>query len=376
MIIIYLICLLEIIFFYKLEDLEVKNLLFIIFIILLISCTSNQLATNNKLENGKVSINLDKQNPSEEVKEVLATLSREEYPDIIRSLILADSSAAVILIENMDVGVWHVLIEAFNNEKEVIYKGETDINIEPNIITPVHIQLIPVSGGVFLAVSWDSANPFSQYLLAHFPFDNNLNDISNYHNDANFYSGSFIDGIIGSALQFNGEDSFVNIPHQDHYNTDEKTIMFWFYKSNNFIDDTPGLVDAEGLLFKSWDTGLDRDFSISISNSQPPFDVYLKVGNGTSSLLEARGTDKIIPKQWYHIACMIDNESLKLFLNGQLIAKTPFEGEFIHYNSPIIVGKASVDSYSTRYFNGKIDDLRIYNKTLKESDIISIFSSR
>ena len=355
-----------------------KNLLVILFVSLFLfeSCTTEQFITNTKKESGNVSINLDKQNAPEEVKKVVATFSRENYPDIVQSLILADSSTAGILIKNMDVGVWHVFVEALDSEDKVIYKGETDISVEANVITPVHIQLNPVSGGVFLSVSWGNANPFSQFLLGYFPFDNDVKDYSNNHNDGSFSTGSFSSGIIDKAFQFDGVNSFVNIPHKDFYNSEEKTIMFWLYKGNDFIQDTPGLVDTEGLVFKSWDTGLDRDFSVSISNSMYPFDIYAKVGNGTDSLLEVRASNIIQPRSWYHVAIMIDQQYLKLFINGQLTSKTPFEGRIVYNKSPIIVGKASVYSHSTRYFNGKIDDLRIYNKTLKESDIVSISSQR
>lgn len=353
-----------------------KTLYIIMFfsLFLVTSCTSDQFVTNNKQENGKVSIDLDKQNAPKDVTEVVATFSRENHSKIIQSLTLADSSTAGILIENLDVGLWHVLVEALNNENKVIYSGETEIRIEANVITPIHIQLNPVSGGVFLSVTWGNTIPLNESLIGYFPFDNDVNDYSKYHNNGSFNFGDFTSGIIGKALQFDGVNSFVEIPHKDFYNSDEKTVMFWFYKNNDFIRDTPGLVDAEGLLFKSWDTGLDRDISISISNQIPPFDIYAKIGNGTNSLLEVRTSNFIQPRRWYHVAVMIDKQNVKLYLNGQLTAKTPFSGRIVHNNSPIIVGKASVYSHSTRYFNGKIDDLRIYNKTFDESDIIKIIS--
>jgi len=73
---------------------------------------------------------------------------------------------------------------------------------------------------------------------------------------------------------------------------------------------------------------------------------------------------------------MIDHQSVKLFINGQLVAVTPFEGEIVHNNSPIFVGKVSGGSYPFRYFSGKIDDLRIYNRTLNESEVNFLSSVR
>lgn len=222
--------------------------------------------------------------------------------------------------------------------------------------------------------NWSNNNSIENLFLTHVPFNNDGEDISKYENNVNIYGGTFVDGIVGNAIYLDGINDYISIPHQNHLNSDAKTIMFWMNKSNDYIRDTPGLNDVEGIAVKSWDTGWNRDFSFAISNQEPPFDIYLTAGNGQNQLLEVRAQNKIQSNKWYHVVGMIDKQSIKLFINGEFITETPFTGEIFYNDSPIIIGKASVQSRSTRYFNGKIDDFMILNKTLTVSEINYLYS--
>ena len=80
----------------------------------------------------------------------------------------------------------------------------------------------------------------------------------------------------------------------------------------------------------------------------------------------------IYPQIWYFVALAIGKEKTKLYLDGKLIY-TVSHDDLIQNDSPILVGKATYNSLSTRYFNGKIDDLRIYSRILSKQEIESIY---
>jgi len=232
------------------------------------SCTSEEITSINPKGSGQISIALDKQNAPNDVTKVIITLIGPNDSNIIKSLDLNNGSDTGILFEDIAVGTWHILVDAINDEDVVLYSGETYVNVLPDIIVPVHLQLNPTTGGVLLTVTWGSNNPADNYLLGHFPFDSNANDNSNYENNGTIFDGTFTKGILGGALTLDGNYDYCLISHQEQYNSDEKTIMFWMYKDNDYIRDTPGLSDVEGLVLKAWDTGLNRDFSFAISNPE------------------------------------------------------------------------------------------------------------
>ena len=86
------------------------------------------------------------------------------------------------------------------------------------------------------------------------PFDSDAADESGNDNDGNLFGPTFQTGIKGNALEFDGENDFAEIPHSSRFNSNAKTISFWFFKNNDSIRETPNKSDLEGLIWKAFDT--------------------------------------------------------------------------------------------------------------------------
>ncbi|MCB9248559.1 MAG: hypothetical protein H6613_08435 [Ignavibacteriales bacterium] len=98
---------------------------------------------------------MDKSNTPKDVVEVVATLSRENFDDIIKSMNIFDNANANILFDEISVGKWNLSIEAFNNDNYVIYSGNTEVNVLKGTITPISLQLNPTTGSIFVNVTWE-----------------------------------------------------------------------------------------------------------------------------------------------------------------------------------------------------------------------------
>ena len=68
-----------------------------------------------------------------------------------------------------------------------------------------------------------------------------------------------------------------------------------------------------------------------------------------------------IDNKWHHIAATYDKKEQKLYKDGKLVASKPNTGEMNVNANPVIIGASGGKS---RYFNGRIDDVRIYNYAL------------
>jgi hypothetical protein len=73
-----------------------------------------------------------------------------------------------------------------------------------------------------------------------------------------------------------------------------------------------------------------------------------------------------IDDQWHHIAATYDKKAQKFYKDGKLIANKPNAADMNINPKPIIIGAADG---TTRYFNGRMDDVRIYNKALSEDEV-------
>ncbi len=338
------------------------------------ACQTNTpgLVEQQPAPQGTLNLKLDMRQAPKEVYAIEGLLTNEQ--DTLRFQFTLADSYAVAQVNDIPSGYWTLTVNALDAGGKVIYSGSTTVYISPGIITPVYLQLNPVNGSLRIIVTWGDTHPD---LIAYFPFDGNLNDQSAFQNNALDHGGvTFVEGKFGQAVNFDGIDDYLEIPHLDIYNLDEKTIAFWFYKNNDSIRDTPGWMDNEGLVFKSYDTSLRRDFSFLIQSQMPPFNFKFNVYDNTDSLTFLTAYESIQPKTWYHIAGVITPFYAKLYINGKLMVNSIISGNLYHNTAPIILGVVPPSGdYLTRFFNGKIDDFVIFGKALSQDDVLNIYQN-
>jgi Concanavalin A-like lectin/glucanases superfamily len=336
---------------------------------LFISCDNkNPVDPNINGSRGQLSFSIDMTQAPDDVASLQGVLSRVDHDTVFFDFEMRDAEA-VAEVEGLISGTWLLRVNALDEDGHIIYSGSTDVTVVSGQTTVVYLNLEPTTGNLKIIVTWGG----HLSSVAYFPFDNSVKDKSENENNGTNFGAHFVEGMWGGSVQFDGEDDYVKIPHHDIFNADAKTISFWFYKENNHIKDTPGFDDVEGLVFKSWDTGLNRSFSFAIKNQEPPFDLKFHTGNGSDSLLLTMAKAAILPQKWYHVAGSLNKDTMSLYLNGKLVARTPFSGKIIHNDSPIVLGMATGNSRKTRYFNGKIDELYIFDYSFSEDMVESLY---
>lgn len=212
----------------------------------------------------------------------------------------------------------------------------------------------------------ESFNPLSRSLLAYYPFDGNSGDESgNGFNATNASAVLTADRFSRSqsAFQFNGTNALVhalvNVSETSY------SVSFWFRTT-------------------SANTGL-----YSVANVVPPTSagndrhIYLNSGN-----LRARiWNDEIISTtnrnyadgQWHHIVHLFSSGTIsqRLYVNGVLAiqgnkSQSDFTGQdrvVFGYSQDASAGATPSD----RYLRGDLDDVRIYNRALTESEVEQLF---
>lgn len=71
--------------------------------------------------------------------------------------------------------------------------------------------------------------------------------------------------------------------------------------------------------------------------------------------------------QWYNVATVYDGNNLKLYLNGALVATQAASGSIAADASLLTLGKNPIAN--TKYFKGKIDEVRVFNAALTDSHL-------
>src|SRR5262249_39284413 len=69
---------------------------------------------------------------------------------------------------------------------------------------------------------------------------------------------------------------------------------------------------------------------------------------------------------WTHLALTYDSATLRLYVNGVQVASQAQTGDLVTSTNPLQIGG---DSIHGNYFQGTIDEVRIYNQALSPSEI-------
>ncbi len=208
----------------------------ILSLLLFIHACSNEIPNEStKEDSGKILFNLDKQNAPSDVVEIVITLSRENYKNIIKSINVNETNNSQILFENINAGTWKIFIEAFNNEQTLLYFGETEAIIIPGVIVPVNLQLSPTTGNININVTWGTH--LHNNIVAFYPFLGNANDYSGNELNGTLYGPTLIKDRFNnnnSAYYFDGINDFIDVsPDKKLQIEGDLTISVWI-KAESF----------------------------------------------------------------------------------------------------------------------------------------------
>jgi hypothetical protein len=189
----------------------------------------------------------------------------------------------------------------------------------------------------------------------YWPFDGNLNDAVGTAN-ATFAGGTptYQKGQIGQAISFDGVAQYVNIPSP--VNPAMYTIALWVKPAR--------LADA-AVVTRTDASGPTTSWSHQLRIQGNVFHHYLWVG----AERHVAGTTTIVPDTWYHVAIVAQNNGpMRLYVNGKEDGPSiSTAGTLWATGTRITVGSNS--GHAMGWFQGLVDDLRIYSEILSPADI-------
>lgn len=208
-----------------------------------------------------------------------------------------------------------------------------------------------------------NANVADDGLVAFFPFDegtgDKASDVTGNGHDGKFEGApKWVDGKFNSALEFDGNDDYVAVDDNNALDfTDKITMMAWFSPNDDLT--------SRRLMVKN-----DSIFVIFDFGNKKSIDFLVKP---TNLFAESSTIDWTIG-EWYHFAGTFDGKKLKVYVNGKL------EGDA---DNPTNISPSDLDLWiggddfgrPTDFFPGKIDEVRIYNRVLSESNIQKIMET-
>ena len=204
-----------------------------------------------------------------------------------------------------------------------------------------------------------SATPtVSPALIARYAFDGNTNDSSGNANHATTNGApTFVAGKYGSVLNLNGTDQYAMVPAGIMASVTNFTIAVWVYWNGG------------GAWQRIFDFGNDTTQYMFLSPSSGSGTLRFAVttnGGGAEQILE---TSPSPVGQWRHVAITRGGNVTRLYTNG-IVA--------VSVTNVITIAPASFNpalnflgasQYPDPLFNGRLDELFIYNYALTDTEI-------
>ncbi len=92
--------------------------------------------------------------------------------------------------------------------------------------------------------------------------------------------------------------------------------------------------------------------------------------------LSTTSLDPVESDQWLHLVSKYDGKTLSIYVNGVLQAQEPFTSHPSDTNTDLLIGAIHSKGDITGYYEGIIDDIRLYNRDLSNEEIAALASHK
>jgi hypothetical protein len=212
-------------------------------------------------------------------------------------------------------------------------------------------------------------DPGNEGLVAWWAFEGDFRDSAGSNHGAAKGDAQIVtDEQRGRVAAFDGTGDYVEVPHSPslHITGDKISLAAWV----NF----DSVAYTQMIVCKVFDSATHASpyFSYglhTLTSGQPR--VWISRTGGAAFQPGATGMFKV--QTWHHVAGVYDGVELKLYVDGALAASGNVTGNLIGYNTVLRLG---TNGGLTELLNGKLDDVRIYNRALSEMEVRYLYGDR
>jgi DNA-directed RNA polymerase subunit RPC12/RpoP len=225
------------------------------------------------------------------------------------------------------------------------------------VITAVLVLTGLVIGGWFGCSKIRIHKFMKEGLIAYYPLNGNANDASGNKNDGRVVGASPCKDRFGkanSAFSFNGMDNYISFESVPLKKLDNCSLSAWI---------NPASIDQDSMaVCMGYDDGrIGNGFEFGISGGDRHGSQLYGILGGVVWIDSGYAFPQ--PNAWYYIVMLRTGGVTKFYVNGIQTANT--ESRTPSVPKAFTIGSAT----GIRFFNGMIDDVRIYNRAISGYEI-------
>ena len=237
------------------------------------------------------------------------------------------------------------------------------------------INLLTADGQTLMrrAIEWGADTGSVPGPIAHWKLDDGAGttavDSEGGHDGTLTNGPAWVAGQIGDALNFDGVNEYVDVGTFD-VSGSGLTMMGWFNADTIPTSDGRIISKANGL------NATDAWWQLSTTDSGANRYLRMRIKAGGTTTTMADSTVNLSTGQWYFAVATYDNASgaMKLYLDGaEVKSGTHAVGGAVDTGPavPIAIG---ANGTAERFFDGILDDVRVYDRALNATEISDLFT--
>ncbi len=225
---------------------------------------------------------------------------------------------------------------------------------------------ITVSSVSSINISTASAS-LTDGLVAHYTFDDNTNDSAGTNNGTASGGPSYVEGKVGKALQFDGTNDYITLSNTSaaDMTTNNFTVSLWL-KTNTTATTQYRLISKRG----------SDGYEIYLGSGQNGLAAYCDTTGGGCLNDNNLGTASVRDMKWHHAVVVFDRSgNMTGYVDGN-VGSSP-SNISAAVGSMTVAQNLMIGQYSNGggdYFNGTLDDVRVYNRALSADEIIQLYN--
>ena len=225
------------------------------------------------------------------------------------------------------------------------------------------VMMLIVLIGLLCSAGVCVADILEDALVGAWLFDENQGDTAkdasgNGHN-GDIIGAKWIQGKIGTALEFDGNGNIVEIPHDKAFDLTAYTASAWVKTEPNGKWQT--VIGKEPI------AGNPRNYGIFIAGDTNLLGVNYTTGGAWKT---AFSKTVAADGKWHHVAATYDGKVLRAYMDGVMEGETKTEIPPDHNTEPVRIGRWGAPRGD--YMEGVIDEVAIFSEALTGDEIRDI----
>ena len=207
-------------------------------------------------------------------------------------------------------------------------------------------------------------------LVAWYPFSGDASDLSEFGNDG-AVQGPFLTtdrfGHESSAYGFDGVDDYILIEGSDALEFEDGDFTFsgWFQTS---------VPKRQWVVSNYLTYGNNPLWMLGVPHHGAPSSIGIDVRDGINQIGESVTNEDVVDGFWHHAVFVRSGHSIELYLDGVSIYSFEVSNlSALTEGNPYYIG---TDNLNFQCWEGAIDDVGFWNRSLTESEILEALSLR